>query len=79
MIEAYYGQIVHILGRIKDTQAERMHAAARMVADVIKANGIIYVFGCGHSHLIGLQRPQPPSFMEPPATPSHASALPESC
>lgn len=36
-----------------------------------------------HSHLIGLQRPQPPSFMEPPAISSHvhktlASALPES-
>lgn len=37
-----------------------------------------------HSHLTGLQRPRPPSSMEPPATPSHvhktvASALPESC
>ena len=25
-----------------------------MVADTIKADGIIYIFGCGHSHLIGL-------------------------
>ena len=25
-----------------------------MVADVIQADGIIYIFGCGHSHLIGL-------------------------
>ena len=54
MIEKYYEQIVHILGQIKDTQAERMGSAAHMVADVIKADGIIYVFGCGHSHLIGL-------------------------
>lgn len=54
MIEKYYQQIVHILGQIKDTQAERIGSAARMVADVIKADGIIYVFGCGHSHLIGL-------------------------
>lgn len=54
MIEKYYEQIVHILGQIKDTQAEQMGTAARMAADVIKADGIIYVFGCGHSHLIGL-------------------------
>ncbi len=54
MIDKYYEQIIHILGKIKDTQAERMDSAARMVADVIKADGIIYVFGCGHSHLIGL-------------------------
>ena len=54
MIEKYYEQIVHILGQIKDTQAGKMKAAAAMVADVIKADGIIYVFGCGHSHLIGL-------------------------
>ena len=54
MIDKYYEQIVHILGQIKDTQAERIGSAARMVADVIKADGIIYVFGCGHSHLIGL-------------------------
>lgn len=54
MIEKYYEQIVHILGQIKDMQAERMGYGARMVADVIKADGIIYVFGCGHSHLIGL-------------------------
>ena len=54
MIEKYYEQIVHILAKIKDTQAERMDSAMRMVADVIKDDGIIYVFGCGHSHLIGL-------------------------
>ncbi len=54
MIGKYFEQIVHILEQIKDTQAERMDSAARMVADVIKADGIIYVFGCGHSHLIAL-------------------------
>ncbi len=54
MIEKYYEQIVHILGQIKDTQTDKICAAARMAADVIKADGIIYVFGCGHSHLIGL-------------------------
>lgn len=54
MLEKYYEQIVHILNEIKDTQADKIRSASRMVADTIKSDGIIYIFGCGHSHLIGL-------------------------
>lgn len=54
MLTKYYEQIIHILGKIKDTQAGKIKSAACMVADTIKADGIIYIFGCGHSHLIGL-------------------------
>ena len=54
MLTKYYEQIIHILGKIKDTQADKIKSAACMVADTIKADGIIYIFGCGHSHLIGL-------------------------
>jgi len=31
-----------------------MGEAAKMIAETIKNDGIIYVFGCGHSHLIAL-------------------------
>lgn len=54
MLEQYYEQLIHILSDIKDTQANKIKSASRMVADTIKADGIIYIFGCGHSHLIGL-------------------------
>ena len=54
MLTKYYEQIIHILGEIKDTQADKIKSAACMVADTIKTDGIIYIFGCGHSHLIGL-------------------------
>lgn len=54
MIQKYYDQIIRVLDEILATQADRIRSAARMVADVIKADGIIFVFGCGHSHLIGL-------------------------
>lgn len=54
MIQKYYDQIIRVLDEILTTQADRIRSASRMVADVIKADGIIYVFGCGHSHLIGL-------------------------
>lgn len=54
MLEKYYEEIIHILNKIKDTQADKIRSASRIVADTIKRDGIIYVFGCGHSHLIGL-------------------------
>ena len=54
MFENYYAKIITILNQIKDSQAEKVQQAANMVAKVIENNGIIYIFGCGHSHLIGL-------------------------
>ena len=47
----YLGQIVEILQRIEREERERMTEAAETVADVICRDGIIYTFGCGHSHL----------------------------
>lgn len=54
MIEQYYGEVTRVLSKIKDTQADKIKSAACVVAETIKADGIIYIFGCGHSHLIGL-------------------------
>ena len=47
----YLGQIVEILQRIEREEREKMTEAAETVADVICRDGIIYTFGCGHSHL----------------------------
>lgn len=54
IFEKYYSEIINILERIKNTQKEKIEKAAEMVARVIENDGIIYIFGCGHSHLIGL-------------------------
>lgn len=54
IFESYYTEIVSILEKIKNTQKEKIETASKMVAEVIKNDGIIYIFGCGHSHLIGL-------------------------
>lgn len=54
IFEKYYTEIVNILEKIKETQKGKIEAAAKMVAKVIENDGIIYIFGCGHSHLIGL-------------------------
>lgn len=54
MLTKYYEEIIYILDQIKDTQADKIKSASRIVADTIRNDGIIYIFGCGHSHLIGL-------------------------
>lgn len=54
IFEKYYSEIVDVLEKIKNTQKEKIEAASKMVARVIENDGIIYIFGCGHSHLIGL-------------------------
>ena len=52
--EKYLASIVDILNKIANTQKEIISEASIMIADVIKKDGIIYIFGCGHSHLIAL-------------------------
>lgn len=54
IFEAYYSKIVKVLDEVKTTQKEKIQKAAEEVAKVIENDGIIYIFGCGHSHLIGL-------------------------
>lgn len=52
--EKYLESIVEILNKIANTQKDKISKASEMVSDVIKKDGIIYIFGCGHSHLIAL-------------------------
>ncbi len=54
MIDTYYDQIVGLLTEVKDTQRQPMTRAAELVADTLAADGLVYIFGCGHSHLLGL-------------------------
>ena len=54
IFEKYYSEITNILEKIKINQKEKIEQASKKVAKVIENYGIIYIFGCGHSHLIGL-------------------------
>lgn len=54
MFLGYYDKISDVLKEIKETQGEKIKAGAALIAESIKDDGIIYVFGCGHSHLLGL-------------------------
>ena len=50
----YLKQITNLLERIGREQQTAMDSAAAAVADVICRDGLVHVFGCGHSHLAAL-------------------------
>jgi uncharacterized phosphosugar-binding protein len=43
-----------VLGRARSANLETLPAAARLVADVVARDGLVYVFGSGHSQLVAL-------------------------
>ncbi len=50
----YLRNIIENLKEIESSQSEKLSAASKKVADVIEADGLIHVFGCGHSHIPAL-------------------------
>jgi uncharacterized phosphosugar-binding protein len=48
----YSGLIVKLINDIAESQSASILKAARMMADTVKNDGIIYTFGTGHSHII---------------------------
>ena len=49
--QKYLGEITRVLARIEREEALRLAAASDAVADVICRDGLVFTFGCGHSHL----------------------------
>ena len=50
----YLEKIIYNLNAIETEEADTLEKATRAVAEVIKNDGLIFTFGCGHSHLPGL-------------------------
>ena len=50
----YLNKIIKNLTEIEKDERDALAKATRAVADTIKRDGLIFVFGCGHSHLPGL-------------------------
>ena len=53
-MDDYLDKIVAALRSIADEGRDAISRAAELVADVIVRDGIVFVFGCGHSHLPAL-------------------------
>ena len=50
----YLNKITSLLERIEAEEEGKLSEAIRLVANTIKNDGLIFTFGCGHSHLPGL-------------------------
>lgn len=50
----YLEKIIRNLSAIETEQADALAEATKKVAEVIENDGLIFTFGCGHSHLPGL-------------------------
>ena len=50
----YLAKITSLLAEIETQEAVALERAAEAVADVICRDGLVHVFGCGHSHLAAL-------------------------
>ena len=50
----YLDRITGLLAQIEMDEADEMARASEAVADVICRDGVVHVFGCGHSHLPAL-------------------------
>ncbi len=50
----YLSKIIDNLKSIEEGQLEKIQRAQKIVSEVIKNDGLIHVFGCGHSHIPAL-------------------------
>jgi uncharacterized phosphosugar-binding protein len=50
--DGYLGQVGAMIERLHDEQLGQIREAGRLVADVLRADRLVHVFGTGHSHLL---------------------------
>lgn len=52
LLNQYATRIISAIESIRTNQREKILQAARIVRSVLAADRLIYVFGCGHSHIL---------------------------
>jgi len=50
--EEYFKQVGAVLDTIREREADKIQRAGTLLADVLSQDGLLYVFGCGHSHML---------------------------
>lgn len=53
LYQKYLEEVWGVLSGVAESQQESIVEAARVIADRMERDGMLYVFGCGHSHLVG--------------------------
>ena len=52
LYRSYYQKALELMALVMDDQGKNIERAARILADTIEKDGLVYVFGCGHSHMM---------------------------
>ena len=55
MFERYFETVERILVRVREANGRSIPAAARIVVDTIASDGIVHIFGSGHSQLLAIE------------------------
>lgn len=50
--ERYLEQVGAMIQRLRSEQLGQIHEAATMVAEVMREDGLVHIFGTGHSHML---------------------------
>jgi uncharacterized phosphosugar-binding protein len=53
MFGVYFQKLKELLSTVENEEKENLKTAATKIAECIQKNGIVHVFGCGHSHMLG--------------------------
>lgn len=53
MIDTYFDKLKKLITIIEKEEKYNLKKAASKIADCIQKDGILHVFGCGHSHILG--------------------------
>lgn len=48
----YYQKVAGLLGEIFEKESASIEAAGEILKKTLKQDGLLYVFGCGHSHML---------------------------
>lgn len=51
-VAQYYDKVNSVLKNIYDSQSDQIHKIGSVLADTLEKDGLIHVFGCGHSHIM---------------------------
>ena len=51
-VREYYKSVRDLLETVYVREFDKIQTAGRMLAEVMEQDGLIHVFGCGHSHMI---------------------------
>lgn len=52
LIAQYFNQIKKYVNKVEEKESGTLERAANIIAQQISRGGILYLFGCGHSHLL---------------------------